>query len=165
MPTALVIALFVAVSVTLLSPDSLAEKLALDAFRMKYRIALGPAWLLLTSILGTKTILYLIRRVDARVVLRTKREQLHVLTPEEQGYLAPFIQKKMNTIHEDMTDGVAGGLKLKGIIYPASDLIDIVKGVPYNLYPWAREYLTQHPELLKDAVIKPRNPHGRRRID
>lgn len=164
-PASLLVALLVAVSVTLFAPDPLAQALALDGFRTSYRAVLGPTWLLLASIVGTKIILYFTRGVAGRSALRTRRKQLHELTPEEKGYLAPFIVEEENTIYVDMSDGIAGGLHHKGIIYRASNVFDMLKGVPYNLQPWAREYLAQHPQLLEGAAGRPRSPREHRGMD
>lgn len=163
-PTALILALLVAISIMLFIPAPLAQTLALDGFRASYRIVLGPSWLLLVSIVGTKLILFLTRGIATRRALQARKKQLHDLTPEEKGYLAAYIEGQANTIHVDMSDGIAGGLLLKGIIYRASNTFDMLKGVPFNLHPWARTCLTQNPDLLEGAEGRPRNPRQHRGI-
>jgi hypothetical protein len=161
-PTALIVALLFAVSVTLFSPESLAKILALDGFRVNYRIVLGPTWLLLASIAGAKIILYFAKGVARRNALLARQKQLHELTPEERGYLVPFIGQEENAIYVDMTDGVAGGMCRKGILYKATNSFDLLIGVPFNLQPWARKYLIEHPELLDGALGRPRSPREHR---
>ena len=82
----------------------------------------------------------------------TREKQLDFLTPEEQGYLTPYVKDSVNTQKFPVEDGVVGGLLTKGIVYRSSNVFDMVEGVPYNIQPWAKAYLLRHPELLADAL-------------
>ncbi|MGY6217836.1 super-infection exclusion protein B [Methylolobus aquaticus] len=78
--------------------------------------------------------------------------KLHALTSEEKGYLAPYVFGKVNTQYFRVDDGIAGGLTAKLMIYRSSNAFNMIKDVPYNIQPWAKEYLIKNPELLDGAV-------------
>lgn len=85
-----------------------------------------------------------------------------------QGWLAALASRAAHGALRsrfDMTDGVAGGLAAKGIIYRSSNVINLIDGVPHNLQPWARLFLSTHPEVLDDAAQMPpsRSEQWRRR--
>ena len=86
---------------------------------------------------------------------------LHQLTPEEKGYLVPFIDKQQNSVYVGMDDGVMAGLVTKRITYRASNMGHVFKGFAYNLQPWARTYLEQNSELLGGYVGEPLTPQQR----
>jgi hypothetical protein len=83
---------------------------------------------------------------------------LHKLTPEEKGYLIPFIEGQMNSINVGMDDGVMAGLRAKGITYLAANMGSVLDGFAFNLQPWAREYLEKNPNLLEGAAGHPMTP-------
>jgi len=154
-PTGFLLALSIVLALLLFLPADIAETLSVRVFRDSYRKFLGPAFLVVVSFFTTKVILSIINIRKRRVYQSKRLLQLHSLTAEEKGYLAQFIIKKRNTIHVAMGDGVAGGLVAKGIIYRSSNAFNILEGPPYNLQPWARDYLSQHLDLLNGAVGAP----------
>lgn len=83
--------------------------------------------------------------------IKIKQKHLHQLTLEEKDYLAQYIVEQKNSIHA-LGSGVMGGLEAKGITYRASNLGNAITGFPYNLQPWAREYLKANPHLLNKGV-------------
>lgn len=93
-----------------------------------------------------------------RKALKEKQQLLHNLTPEEKGYLAPFIIGNQNTVYVGMEDGIMAGLQVKGITYLAANIGSWLDGFAFNLQPWAREYLKEHPELLEGYVGQPMTP-------
>lgn len=74
---------------------------------------------------------------------------LQELTPQEKGYLTPYIVQGKNTVKFRIEDGIAGGLAAKDILYRASTVGDLLDGFDYNMQPWARKYLESHRELLR----------------
>lgn len=76
--------------------------------------------------------------------------RLHKLTRDEKAYLRPYVLGDVNTQHSPSEDGTAFGLTAKQIIYPAANEYNVLEGVPYNLNTWARDYLTEHSELLEE---------------
>ena len=90
--------------------------------------------------------------------LKQCQEMLQQLTPEEKGYLVPFIFEQKNSVYVGMDDGVMAGLVAKGITYRASNMGSMLEGFAHNLQPWARSYLGQHAELLEGSVGQPLTP-------
>jgi len=83
-----------------------------------------------------------------RVLRKFRRAELHKLSPEEKVVLASYIRGDTKTLVLAPDSGVAGGLEASKIIYRAST-IGSLDGWAYNIQPWAREYLLEHPELLE----------------
>ena len=77
------------------------------------------------------------------------------LTPDEKTYLAPYVLEEVTSQVFELEDGIAGGLVAKNIIYRSSNLGNVLEGFPYNMQPWARDYLHQHLELLQGAAARP----------
>lgn len=162
-PTSLLFVVSATLFAVLFLPGEAAKTVAVDEFRQTYRVFLGPSLLLFVAWLLSRFIPMLFAPFRAYLKMRRLHASLKNLTAEERGYLLPFIAEGRNTINADMADGVAGGLHAKGIIYRANPVFDFVEGVPYNLQPWARDYLSKHPELLSDAVGEPLTGAERRR--
>jgi hypothetical protein len=94
------------------------------------------------------------RRRDDRAreaTVHNQREQLHGLNPDEKAYLVPYIRKKKAMQRFNMEDGIAGNLRVRGIIFCGAHQFDQLTGAEFALSPWARDYLTKHPELLNGA--------------
>jgi len=160
-PIGFLLALLIVLALLLFLPTEIAETLAVSDFRNVYRRFLGPTFLLFASFFITKALLSLNDFRRRKASQRRRLLQLHKLTPEEKGYLAQFILHQRNTIHVAMGDGIAGGLEANGIIYCSSNEFNILEGPPFNLQPWAREYLSQYPNLLEGAVGGPQTNEER----
>jgi hypothetical protein len=160
-PTELLIVFALALGTILFVPADVAAILAIDGFRDSFRHFLGPAFILVACWLAARFLMTLFKPIQQWRLQRRRVQQLHALTSDEKGYLSPFIEDGRNTIQAPMEDGVAGGLLVKAIIYRASNVFDVVEGVPYNLQPWAREYLSKHPYLLEGAAGGPQTPRER----
>jgi hypothetical protein len=89
------------------------------------------------------------------------QKYLYKLTPEEKGYLMPYIETEKNTVNVGLDDRIMGGLVAKGITYRASSTGNMVTGFAYNLQPWAREYLMTNPQLHSGASGRPMAPGER----
>lgn len=91
---------------------------------------------------------------------RLVREQrLRELTPDEKAYLATYVLEHANTCYFEPKDGIAGGLSAKNMIYRSSGVFNMMQGVPHNIQPWAKDYLSAQPELLAGAS-PPHNVEG-----
>lgn len=150
------LAVGIATGIVLFVPDSVAATLGIDSFRSANHGLIGAGFIFSWSYLAVHFLMWL-KNLGANGWTRRKgrlarEKQFHSLTPEEQGYLAPYVQENINTQEFPVEDGVIGGLLAKGIVYRSSNVFDMAEGVPYNLQPWAKTYLTEHPELLADAV-------------
>ncbi len=151
----------IASSFVIFIPDEFALKLGLAEFRIGYKGYLGWCFVFAWSYLLAIFIWYVGGAVRSRILtyhsLRILRQYLNELTPEEKGYLREFIAGE-NTIYYNVDDGIAGGLELKQIIFRSSNMFSPLTGIPYNLQPWPRRYITKHPHVLKGAVKRKMGP-------
>lgn len=151
----------------LFSGNSFTEGLGLAEFRDLNRAGLGWAFVLSVSILCshlvfqafklTKSLWIASQKKRKSNVLRAhKIAELSKLTPDEKGYLQPFIQAKVTSQKFPLDDGIRGSLEAKGIIYQASNMGNLVDGWAYNLQPWAKEHLEANPRLLDGGILRKR---------
>jgi len=147
-PIVFLITIICVLGLILFIPLETAKVLAVDKFRDNYRIFIGPIFLLTMSFLIGRILIFITRWYSKKRSLKLKQKSLHRLTPEEKGYLIPYIRDKKNTIYVDIRDGIMNGLNAKGITYVASNVGDLFNGIAFNLQPWAREYIEKNPHLL-----------------
>ncbi|AOU99811.1 hypothetical protein BI364_15825 [Acidihalobacter yilgarnensis] len=157
-PAAFLIAVLTVLGLVLFLPDHYAKILAIDAFRSQYRVFIGPTFLLVFAFSIARLFTYLARTYTARKLLKERKELLHKLTPEEKGYLVPYILNQQNSVYVGMDDGIMAGLRKKGITYLAANMGDLRNGFAFNLQPWAREYLQGNPQLLDSYAGHPMTP-------
>ncbi|MFO0806983.1 MAG: super-infection exclusion protein B [Gemmataceae bacterium] len=162
LPTWLIVCLCVFLSLVLFLPNTVADIVGIADFRHDYRGWIGVCWLLAVTLTVAKGLLWTKSVIGDRLARRSRELLLHELTPDEKGYLVPYISGEVSSLDLDVADGVAGGLAGKGIIRAASSIGSLIHGVPYNLQPWARRYLKEHPELLEGARGRPLTPRERR---
>jgi len=157
-PAAFLVAMVCALGLILFLPAGAAKVLAVDKFRETYRIFLGPAFLLIVSFLAARIFMFCRQKMNEKRLLLSKQKTLHKLTPEEKGYLVPYIIHQKNTLYVGPEDGIMNGLVAKGITYRAASIGNLLDGIAFNLRPWAREYLENNPHLLDGAVGQPMTP-------
>lgn len=157
-PAVFLVAIVTVLALILYLPDNHAKTLAVETFRVKYRVYLGPAFLLTLSFCAARVFSFCMTGYNQKKSLKSMQQLLHKWTPEEKGYLAPYIQGGLNSINVGMDDGIMSGLQSKGITYRASNMGNLLDGFAFNLQPWAREYLEKNPEILKGAVGRPLTP-------
>lgn len=160
------IAIGIASGLVLFSPDSLTESLGMTAIRTEHKAEIGGAFLLSIAYLSATLIIWLKDVIAKAWKSRKSRlvceQRLRELTPDEKAYLAPYVLEHANTRYFEPEDGVAGGLSAKNMIYRSSNVFNIMQGVPHNIQPWCRDYLTAHPELLEGASQLPQRGRNRR---
>ena len=159
------LAVGIATGIVLFVPDSVALTLGVDAFRSEHRGFIGGAFIFSWSYLAAQ-LLWWFRKLGVDAWSRRKgrlarEKQLHSLTLEEQGYLGPYVRDGVNTCNFPVEDGVIGGLLAKAIVYRSSNVFDVLEGVPYNIQPWAKAYLLEHPDLLAAVSRKKRSGRDR----
>lgn len=157
-PAAFLVAITSVLGLILFLPEETAITLAVDEFREKYRVYLGPTFLLTVSFLAARFFMFLSKGYTSRQKLKVMQEALQHLTPEEKGYLVLYIEEQKNTIYVGADDGIMSGLVLKKITYRASNMGSLVEGFAFNLNPWARTYLEKNSHLLDDYTGKPMTP-------
>ena len=157
-PAAFLIAIVSVLGIILFLPEEYAKTLAVDSFRNEYRVYLGPAFLLTLSFCAARIFNFFMQGYRKKQALKKRQEALHSLTPEEKGYLIPYIEGQQNTVNVGMDDGVMAGLRSKGITYLAANMGNLLNGFAFNLQPWAREYLEKKPHLLDGYAGRPMTP-------
>jgi hypothetical protein len=150
-PISVLLALGLLGLLLLTSPESLLVTLGLSEFTNSYRPWMGLTTLTAWFVLATTLLCWLGKTVIAswkshrRQCVRIRH--LRELTTEEKVLLRPYIADGENSRIAGLGDGVTGGLAAKGILFRATNVAPW-GDFPYNLQPWARRYLTKHPELL-----------------
>lgn len=157
-PSAFLVAIVSVLGLILFLPEEYAKTLAVDGFRNEYRVFLGPAFLLTLSFCVARIFIFFMQGYRQKQALKKRQEALYSLTPEEKGYLIPYIEGQRNTVNVGMDDGVMAGLRLKCITYRAANMGDLQNGFAFNLQPWAREYLKKNPHLLNGYAGGPMTP-------
>ena len=149
------LALGFATAVILFAPEQLSGTLGIDQFRKDCRFWIGVVFISSWCYLVAHSIWWgrgsLIAWRKTRHAKQVREQYLQELTPAEKKCLQPYIRQEKNTRHFDCTNGIVGGLHAKGILFRSSNMMEIDK-MPYNLQPWARKYLTVHPQLLNDQA-------------
>jgi hypothetical protein len=144
----------IASAFVLLSPSSILTPLGLKEVIEVVRPYLGGAFVLSTSLLiclAMKGVWdNLIRRqLRDSLTVRLHRRELHSLTEDEKDYLRRYIEKQTRSCTFALNDGIAMGLQQRKIIIRASNLgIPGGYSFPFQIQPWAWEYLNKHPELV-----------------
>lgn len=165
-PAAFFVAVLTVLGLVLFLPEQYAKILAVDTFRSQYRAFIGPAFLLVLAFGAARLFTWLAGAHTQRKLVKERNELLHKLTPEEKGYLVPYIQNEQNSVYVGMDDGVMAGLRKKGVTYLAANMGDLLNGFAFNLQPWAREYLQSNLQLLDGYAGQPMTPrqklHARR---
>ena len=162
-PTAFLVAIVTVLGLILFLPEDYAKTVAVDGFRNEYRVFIGPIFLLTLSFCVARIYGFLMQSFNYRKTLKRMQESLHNLTPEEKGYLAPYIFNQKNSIYVGIDDGIMTGLHIKGITFRSTDIGDLLDGFAFNLQPWAREYLEKNPQLLNGYVGGPLTPRQKLR--
>lgn len=157
-PPAFLVAITTILGLILFLPEEIVKTLAVDEFRIKYRVWIGPTFLLAVLFLGARPYMYLRQEYFQWRQFKSMQKQLHQLTPEEKGYLLPYIKEQKNTIYVGPEDGIMNGLVAKGIICRVSDSGTHTEGFPFNLESWAREYLGKNTNLLEGHSGEPMTP-------
>lgn len=157
-PTALLVALAVVAIAVLWMPAEYAMKLGIETLREDLRPYFGIGFLTLVAMVIARIFGALGKQIRYWKQRRVNRQRLETLSPDEKGYLIPFVYDGKATISVDVADGVAGSLYQKGVLYRQSNVFYQLDGVPYGIQPWALDYLRSHPHLLEDAVGRPMTP-------
>jgi hypothetical protein len=146
------LAVAMASGIILFAPVEFGTTLGLVEFRDQNRSVLGGAFIFSLAVV----LVNLLAKIGKWIRKRYRRHQnekalsqsLEELTPEEKGYLVPYVHGEINTQHFHIEDGIAGGLVAKKILYRASNVFDMLQGPAYNIQPWAKALLNEKPGLL-----------------
>ena len=159
------LAISVATGVCLFAPQAFLESIGFGKAVDDFRWVFGTLFLLTSSYLAALAS-WAIKDLSVAALVKRQKKLVRIislkeLTPQEQAYLVAYIDDDANTDLFELEDGIIGGLAAKGILYQSSKVFDLVEGVPWNMHPWAKRYLKEHPELLNKGrelkAVSPRN--------
>jgi len=148
LPPRYLFALSLAGFLLLFMPAAFIDRMGLLTFRQRFLPYIGAISLLSGTLLIAHFGAFIVDWFKVRMNLRTMHKSLKSLTAAEKEALRPFILDGENTQDFAVNDGVAGGLHAKHILYPSSS-VGMGFQFPYNIQPWARQYLKRHPKLLR----------------
>lgn len=144
-------ALAIASGFLLFARDKWLETIGLSEFAPKYKAYIGIIFLLACALLASQILSWLYLRVSERRKwarkIKNATKHLNSLTEEEKGMLRGYIESSSRTQYLPIGSGVVRGLEWDMILIQASDIGDL-EDWPYNIQPWAWDYLHKHPEIL-----------------
>jgi len=147
-------ALFIFCAALLLLPQHTAERIRIADLREHYF-----PWISLCGIFSF-AVLFVEFADWLRNPLRSRREQsdrkavLLSLTPPEMRIIAEYFRRQTDTQYFSATDGIAGGLAAKGLIYPSSTVsMGLTPDFAFNLQPWVRETIRKNQGILQAFLV------------
>ena len=145
--------LLVISSILLFGNDTLINKLGLLSAREYLKTWVGVVWLISISITLAELVnpiyKWVKNKIEFKQNLKKLQSRLHELTPNEKEFLSVYIKNNTRTNSANISDGVVSGLVSATIVYRSSQLSHYHTVFPYNIQPWAWDYLQQHPECLE----------------
>jgi len=100
-------------------------------------------------------------RLNGWVIVHRGKKRLEDLTRAEKEILRGYIENDTMTQTFDCRDGSVLALENEHIIYRASEIGMESMDFPFNIQPWARQYLKRNPGLLSQPEKGPGPPSFR----
>ena len=145
----------VATSILLFSPKALLSNIGLDGFVATYRSWVGLSWLLSIALLSSHVLSplgkFLKHWVSEKIWIWHGKKRLKELTNSEKEILRRFIAGETRSQYLDFQNGDVNLLERERIIFMASSTGNLIRGMAYNIQPWAWEYLRKNRDLLKQT--------------
>ena len=139
--------------IVLIVPEGAANRLGIADFRKEYALFLGPAFLLVISIILVRVIATISNGWFASF-RRTANEKKAIksLSSHEKSLLMQMIRSETKTTTASIQEGVVGGLVAQGLMYRASNVgwSGLDMKFDFNLQPWVWDRLQKNPELVMD---------------
>jgi hypothetical protein len=150
------IGISIATGVLLFGTDTVVLKgIGLVEFTDKYRVWIGVTFLIVTSLLVAHFVDDIRKLISGkrteRQVLAYGKKYLKALTPDEKKILKKYIEENTKTQNLNYTDGTVQELNNANIIYMSSSLSKFHTIFPFNIQPWAWEYLNKNKHLVEVA--------------
>jgi hypothetical protein len=147
-------AVFIVCVVLLLLPRHLAERMRLADVREHYLPWISLCGIFSSAVLLVELAVWLKTPVKSIRERRDRKAVLLSLTPPEMRVIAEYFRQQTDTQYFSATDGLAGGLAAKGLIYQSSTVSHGLTPVfAFNLQPWARETLRRNPGVLQAFMV------------
>lgn len=157
-PASFLVVIVVGLILILYLPEEHAKIVSVDGFRNENREFLGLGLLCMILVCVARLSTFIGQWFLKIITLNKRQKSLHKLTPEEKGYLIPYIKEQKASIYVGIDDGIMSGLRARDITYNPTNAGDLLNGIAFNLQPWAREYLNNHQDLLSGYVGQPLTP-------
>lgn len=161
-PTTLLSALAIVSILVLWMPTEYATTLGIEAIREDHRQYFGIGLLIVTAMLMARLLSWTAEQYKRHKQRKVNRNRLRTLTSDEKGYLSPFVLEEVSCLYLDPTDGIAGMLRRKGILYVTNNSFDILEGMPHAIQPWALRYLRSNLQLIEGAASRPMTSREKR---
>src|SRR5690554_3726510 len=116
-PSTLLIALALISILVLWMPSEHAASLGIDILRENHRPNFGIGLLVLAAMLIARLFGWLTKQYRYHKQRKINRQRLQALASDEKGYLVPFVVGGESCLYINSTDGIAGNLRRKGILY------------------------------------------------
>jgi len=137
----------------LLIPQNLTDTLGITDIVNSYRPWFGIFTVLCTVyLLSYITYEYLSGHLSQWLVVNRVKNRLRNLTEDEKEALREYINSNRRTVQFSMSEGVAGGLEAKKILYRSSNLGSLGDYFPYNIQDFAFDYLIKRKYLLEESI-------------
>ncbi|WP_051686474.1 superinfection exclusion B family protein [Vibrio pacinii] len=144
--------LSVITSILLFASDEILGKLGVSEAINSLQIWIGLVWLVSVATLAAEIVFPIYGFISKHATwyfnLKGYQKRLHQLTVGEKQVLSQYIRGNTRTISLNYSDGIANELESAMIIRRASNLAHYHDVFPFNIQPWAWDYLSKHPELL-----------------
>lgn len=153
-PFFIFLALSLLTTILLFSSNTFLNQLGLLDISDNYKSYLGITFLLSSIIVVIKSIDYLFvsiikEYIDDYKSLKNIKQLLENCSADEKEYLKKYIEEDKSTFYFPISDGIANGLKLKGILFVSSNIGTHGATFPFNIQPHVKKTLLNHPNIIK----------------
>jgi len=147
-----IVAVAIASSLFIFMPGYFVEVMGLSEVQSTYKpyaaIILIVSLSILLAYSGVELVQWGKRKRESDKEIKQRTGRLHTLTPGEQTILAQYLRRNTRTQDWKPHDGNVLELEMNGVLRRVSDWECERHGSPYNIQPWAWEYLREHSELV-----------------
>ncbi len=135
----------------ILLPVRISDLLGITEIISSNRVILGFSAILFSVYLISFLVYeYLSGHLTQWIIIKRVKKRLNHLTEDEKDALRPYIVENKRTAHFRMSDGIAGGLAAKNVLFRSSNLGSLGEVFPYNIQDYAFDYLNKNRRLLEN---------------
>ncbi len=151
----------IASGVLVFSPSNLIEKIGLENLVKNYRMWIGGVFLISLTLTIIETLIWILNKITKsmrkRNTLNIRMQRLHNLSADEREILRYYFYYNTRSQILNCLDGTVRELEFYRIIYRAGNIAPVMLNsnfdniespMPYNIQPWAWDYLNQNLNLL-----------------
>ena len=145
--------LLVVSSIFLFGSNELLNDLGLQEARETLKTWVGVIWLISIAIIVADIVApaskWVVKKLKWRINLKKCQKRLHQLSEDEKAFLSYYLAHNTRTQPASVSNGMVNGLVSAMVVYRASNIADHYDVFPFNIQPWALEYLMEHPGCLE----------------